>query len=240
MSARLTWLGHSTFLLTTAGGKTILIDPWLAGNPKCPATLHDVACDAIVVTHGHSDHVGDAVSAAKRCGGPVVAIYELANWLQAQGIPGTKVVGMNKGGTTALDGLDVTVTMTDAKHSSSAIGPDGKITYLGEAAGYIIGMNDGLNLYVAGDTSLFGDMALLKELYAPAAAILPIGDCYTMDPRAAAHACRLLGVKQVVPCHYGTFPALTGTPERLRAELAALGLKVEVLAPEPGSAVTVG
>jgi L-ascorbate metabolism protein UlaG (beta-lactamase superfamily) len=235
MNVRITWLGHATFLLSTPAGKTLLVDPWLAGNPRCPAAFHQTASDAILITHGHPDHTGDAVAAAGRCSGPVVAIYELAVWLQSQGVPESKVLGMNKGGTTALPGLDVTLTMTDARHSSAVFGPNGTITYLGEPAGYVLGFANGVKLYLAGDTALFGDMALIRELEQPDTAILPIGDYFTMGPKAAAHACALLGVKRVIPCHYGTFPVLTGTPQALRAELKARQVATEVLELEPGA-----
>lgn len=233
-----TWLGHSTFLIQTPEGKTILIDPWLAGNPKCPPSFHDVVCDAILVTHGHFDHCGDAVSAAGRCRGPVVGIYELAVWLQGQGVPEEKVTGMNKGGSLLLDGLGVKVTMTDARHSSSALDKDGRIIYLGDPAGFVLRFSNDFVLYVAGDTCLFGDMQWIATLHAPDAAILPIGDLYTMDPRAAAHACKLLGVSEVIPAHWGTFPALTGTPEALRAELKAIAGATAVHGLEPGGTVT--
>jgi L-ascorbate metabolism protein UlaG (beta-lactamase superfamily) len=229
-----TWLGHSTFLIKTPEGKTILVDPWLAGNPRCPEGYADLACDAILLTHGHFDHTGDAVSAAGRCRGPVVAIFELATWLQGQGVPESKVVGMNKGGSLTLDDLGVKVTMTDARHSSSAFDKDGRIVYLGEPAGFVLRFSNDFVLYIAGDTCLFGDMQWIATLHAPRAAILPIGDLYTMDPRAAAHACKLLGIPAVIPCHWGTFPALTGTPDALRSELKALGCATEVHALEPG------
>jgi L-ascorbate metabolism protein UlaG (beta-lactamase superfamily) len=234
----LTWLGHATFLVRTPEGKTVLVDPWLAGNPKCPKSFHDTASDAILVTHGHSDHVGDAVPAAGRCSGSVVGIYDLTVWLGAKGVAAGKLAGMNKGGTVALPGLKLSVTMTDARHSSSFVEEDGSIVYLGEPAGYVIGFSNGDSLYIAGDTSLFGDMEWIGRLYRPRAAILPIGDLFTMDPRAAAHACKLLGVETVVPSHYGTFPALTGTPEQFRKELAVLGLPVRVLELEVGKAAT--
>lgn len=234
----ITWLGHSTFLLGTPEGKTILVDPWLAGNPKCPREHHEAASDAILITHGHFDHVGDVVAASKRCAGQVVGIFEISVWLKGEGVEEGKLVGMNKGGRVALEGLNASATMTDAKHSSSTIRADGSIMYLGEPAGYVVEFSNGFTLYVAGDTCLFRDQETIGMLYQPDAAILPIGDLYTMDPRAAAYACKWLGVKTVVPCHYGTFPPLTGTPEALRTHLDALGVSTRVVAVEPGVTTT--
>ena len=242
MSARdvmVTWLGHSTFLLQTPEGKTILVDPWLHGNPACPKDRHGVSSDLILITHGHGDHCGDAASAAERCSGPVVAIYELAERLKSKGIEGGRLTGMNKGGTLEVPELKVSVTMTDARHSSAEIGDDGSIVYLGEAAGYVVGFSNGLRLYIAGDTCFFGDMRWIAKLHAPNAAILPIGDLYTMDPKAAAYACAMMNLPVVIPCHWGTFPALTGTPEALRSELKGLGVSTEVLEMKAGGTVAV-
>lgn len=226
---KVTWLGHATFLFETPEGKKILIDPWLGSNPACPEAFHDVEVDAILITHGHGDHIGDVFTAHERCAGPIVGIFDLTTWLGTKGVPEDKLVGMNKGGTIALDGLDVTVHMTNAHHSSSFMDGD-QLVYLGEPAGYVLTFSNGKKFYVAGDTCLFGDMALIAELEAPDVSILPIGDHFTMDPRAAAYACKLLQVGQVIPCHYATFPLLTGTPEQLGAELEALGLETEVVA----------
>jgi L-ascorbate metabolism protein UlaG (beta-lactamase superfamily) len=234
----ITWLGHATFLLRTPEGKSVLIDPWLRGNPKCPGQFHKVETDAILITHGHSDHVGDAVSAAERCSGSVVAIYDLTVWLRSCGVADEKLLGMNKGGTVDLADVKISVTMTDARHSSSWSDDDGTIVYLGEPAGYVVRFSNGFALYAAGDTCLFGDMEWVGKLYGPQAAILPIGDHYTMDPRAAAHAAKLLGVGTVVPGHYGTFPALRGTPQQLRQHMRDLGLAANVLELEPGRAAT--
>jgi L-ascorbate metabolism protein UlaG (beta-lactamase superfamily) len=222
-----TWLGHSTFLLQSPGGKRILFDPWVTGNPKSPESAkHLGAIDLILVTHGHGDHTGDAVAIGRSSGAQVVAPYEVSVWLQSKGLQ--KVTGMNPGGT--LHALGLSITMVPAMHSSS-VEEDGKIIYLGVATGYVVKFENGLTIYYAGDTSIFGDMRLIGEMYQPAIAFLPIGDLYTMGPEQAAKACELLGVSQVVPMHYGTFPALTGTPAKLRELVEPLGVQVLELTP---------
>lgn len=223
-----TWLGHGTFLLVSPEGRRILIDPWLEGNPSCPPAFRRVEkVDLILVTHGHSDHVHDAAAVAKATGATVVGIFELCEWLATKGV--TTASGMNKGG--AQEQCGVRITMVDARHSSSDV-DDGVVTYLGEAAGYVLRFGNGLTVYFAGDTSVFGDMRLIREIYRPSIAFLPIGDFYTMGPGEAAKAVELLGVRQVIPMHYGTFPLLTGRPEHLRELVAPLG--VEVLEMQPG------
>ncbi|MCX6543056.1 MAG: metal-dependent hydrolase [Acidobacteria bacterium] len=226
-----TWLGHSTFLLVSPEGRRILLDPWLDGNPSCPPAFRTIdAVDLILVTHGHFDHVHDVAAVAKATGATVVGIFELCDWLGRQGV--TKTSGMNKGGTQEHGG--VRITMVDARHSSSFV-ENGAATYLGEAAGYVLRFGNGLTIYFAGDTSVFGDMRLIRELYNPSIAFLPIGDLFTMDPAAAAKAAELLGVRAVFPMHYGTFPVLTGRPEQLRELVAPLG--VEVVEMQPGQTV---
>jgi L-ascorbate metabolism protein UlaG (beta-lactamase superfamily) len=222
----ITWYGHATFVVTTPGGKRIVFDPWLTGNPKAPAGKKIDKADLILVTHGHSDHTGDVVNVARATGAPIVAVFELANWFGGLGLK--EVVGMGIGGTIDVKGLKV--SMTPALHTSS-IEQDGKVHYVGLAAGFVVRLEDGRAIYFAGDTALFGDMRLIGEMYAPEIAFLPIGDHYTMDPAAAAKACALLGVRQVVPMHYGTFPALTGTPEELKRLVEPAGIDVLVLKP---------
>ncbi len=223
----LTWLGHASFRLDTPRGKRLYIDPWLSG-PTCPETERDPErVDVIAVTHGHDDHAGDTLSLWQRFSPRVVAMVEVRAWLHAQGLDTDMESAMNKGGTVTID--DVHLTMTDAKHSSSA----GDGTYLGEAAGYVIRIDDGPTLYVSGDTAVFGDMELIGDMYEPDVAILPIGGHFTMDPEGAAVALELLGVERCIPSHYGTFPLLTGTPDELRR----LAPDVEILAPEPGGTV---
>ena len=225
----LTWLGHSAFRLDTAQGKRIYVDPFLNGNPTCPESEQKPErVDLILLTHGHGDHVGDTVTLHEEFGCPVIALVELRGWLASQGVEANMAHSPNKGGTVAIE--DLRVTLTDANHSSSA--EDG--TYTGEPAGLVVAIGGGPTVYFAGDTNVFGDMTLIRRIYQPDVAVLPIGDHFTMGPEEAAVALELLGVRRCVPCHYGTFPILTGTPERLR-ELAPSG--VEILAPAPGESV---
>jgi L-ascorbate metabolism protein UlaG (beta-lactamase superfamily) len=225
-SLAITWFGHSSFLVTTPGGKRIVFDPWLEGNPKCPPNTRIDKADLILLSHGHSDHSADVVTVARATGAPVVVIHELSLWLGKKGLK--NVTGMSIGGTISVAGLDV--TMTPAVHSSSVMENE-TIVYLGEPAGFVVRLEDKRAIYFAGDTALFGDMALIKEMHKPEIAFLPIGDHYTMGPDAAARACQLLGVRQVVPMHYGTFPILTGTPEQLKALVQPSGIDVLVLKP---------
>ena len=223
-----TWLGHASFLFQSPGGKRIVLDPWITGNPASPESARKLgALDLILVTHGHLDHTGDAVPLARSSGAHLVAPHELSMWLQSQGLK--NVTGMNPGGTLQMLGLSI--TMVPAIHSSS-IDKDGTApVYAGPATGYVIRFENALTVYFAGDTCVFGDMRLIAELYRPTIAFLPIGDHYTMGPEQAAKACELLAIKQVVPMHFGTFPVLTGTPDRLRELVEPHGVQVLELKP---------
>ena len=219
---KLTWIGHASFILETPGGKRALIDPWMTGNPVCPEALHDPGdIDLILLSHGHSDHTADVVRLAKeKSPAAVICMIELGDYLGSKGVE--NIIGGNKGGTLSAEGISV--TLTHAFHSSSYGEEDGTIVYTGEPAGLIITLENGYRIYFAGDTTVFGDMALIAELYRPDLAMLPIGDFFTMGPMEAAKAVELLGVKHVLGMHYGTFPILTGTPQGLRDELAKRGL----------------
>ena len=222
----LTWLGHGTFRVETASGKTIYIDPWVMGNPSCPPADKQVKkVDVLLCTHGHFDHIGDAVEIARKHEPTVVGIFELMKWMEKKGVKNTSP--MNKGGTQRVG--DIKVTMVHADHSCGIL--DGEeIVYGGEACGYVVEFASGLKIYHAGDTNVFGDMAIIHDLYQPDVAILPIGDHFTMSPREAAYAVKLLKVKTVIPMHFGTFPILTGTPDELQKLLPG----VEVAQLKPG------
>jgi len=221
---QITWLGHATFELRFESGEILVMDPWIEGNPAYPKDYKLKRVDAISISHAHFDHIGDAIPLARQFQPKVVAIFETASWLEKKGVKNT--LGINKGGTVDLG--FVKLTMTHALHSC-AIRDGDELIYGGEAAGYVLTLKDGRRAYFAGDTAVFGDMALIAELYQPELAFLPIGDYYTMGPDQAALAARLLKVKRVIPMHWGTFPALTGTPEKLASELKGQDVQVWTL-----------
>jgi L-ascorbate metabolism protein UlaG (beta-lactamase superfamily) len=226
----LTWLGHASFRLDTPGGKRIYVDPFLSGNPKCPDSEQEPErVDVIALTHGHGDHVGDTVELSKKFEPEIVAMIELKTWLGQQGAKVDEMPGANKGGTVEAGGARF--TLVNAFHSSGSDDGD----YLGEAAGLVVTLENGTTIYFAGDTCVFGDMQLIGRIYSPDVAVLPIGGHFTMDPREAGVALELLGVKRCIPCHYGTFPILVGTPDELRQQAPG----AEVVAIEPGETVTV-
>jgi len=219
----LTWLGHASIRLRLTDGTVLLIDPWLEGNPACPEAEHSQdRVDGVFITHGHRDHIGDTLALSAAHSPQVFAIHEISVFLESQGV--SNVVGSNKGGSVTGPG-GVTATLVDAVHSSGMSGDEGIIPG-GEAAGWILAVPDGPTVYHAGDTTVFGDMQLIGELWSPDLALLPIGGHYTMGPDHAAVAARMLGVSTVVPIHYGTFPILDGTPAELAAALDGSGIEM--------------
>lgn len=218
---RVIWLGHATVLVQTPAGNNFLIDPFIAQNPKFPKEFRlPEKIHYILLTHGHGDHISDVVPVAEKHGSTVVACYELADYVAKKGVKQT--IGINTGGTAKLG--DVDATMVDARHSSGA--QDEKGThYVGIAGGFVLTVDGGPVLYHAGDTTVFGDMALIRELYKPRVAMLPIGGHYTMGPKEAALAARLIEPEVILPIHFGTFPPLTGTPAQL-ASLVGPGVRV--------------
>ncbi|MCB0878890.1 MAG: metal-dependent hydrolase [Thermoleophilia bacterium] len=229
----LTWVGHSTFLLETGAGTRVLLEGFVDNCPTTPDSLKGDGLgdlDLILVTHGHVDHVADAAAHSARTGAPIAGMVELMGWFGRQGVPDDRRIDFNKGGTIEVAGLRI--TMVDAKHSASA--PDG--SYAGEPAGFVIELENGYRIYHAGDTTVFGDMALIAELHAPDLALLPIGDHYTMSPRLAAKAVELLRVKHVIGMHWGTFPPLVGRPQQLKELVGASGVTVHEL--QPGASFT--
>lgn len=233
----ITWLGHGSVLLVTPGGTKIIYDPWLEGNPKAPDGAADIEVDVICVTHGHFDHIGSVVPLALRDGATVICTPELAAYFFSQGVASANLLEMNKGGRVQV--ADAEVAMVAADHSSGITTSEGEPNlYGGTAVGFVTHTAEGVGrVYVSGDTNVFGDMRLIRELHHPEVALVPIDGHYNMGPREAAHAADLLGVRRIFPIHYGTFPVLTGTPEELVEALSANGSTATPLTINPGESI---
>lgn len=215
-SVKVTYLGHSAFQLESPSAQTILIDPFLSSNPSTPEKYKNPQqVDYILLTHGHEDHVGDTLEIAKNTGAKVLATVELSGLLRADGLAEDQAVEINKGGTVRFDGFSV--TLTNANHSSSLGG-----RYAGEPGGLVIRFDDDITIYHAGDTNIMPDFEIYRTLYKPDVTMLPIGDYYTMGDKEAALAAQMIGSPVYIPIHYGTFPALTGSPETFKNETERL------------------
>ncbi len=228
---QLTWLGHSAFRFDI-DGLGLLIDPFLTGNPTFPAGFEERMgkVDAILITHAHGDHMGDAARLAGKHGATVVAQYEICEYLGRAGL--TRFESMNTGGSVRVGGCSI--AMVPAFHSSTLV-EEGVVTCVGDPVGFVV-TGGGHTVYHTGDTGLFGDMALIQDVYHPDIGLIPIGDRYTMGPETAAYACnKLLDLKTIVPMHWGTFPVLSGTPEAFKA----LVKRGSVLVAKPGEPIEV-
>lgn len=232
----ITWLGHGGVEIATPGGLTVLIDPWF-GNPNSPRTQpQQAACDVLLVTHGHFDHFdADTLALARRLHPVMPCIHELSLFLTGELGDAAEIIGMNQGGTVETKGLKV--TMVPAEHSNGDLMGSDRVHYFGNPIGFVIELENGYRVYHSGDTTVFSDMALIRDLYRPELAMLSIGGHFTMDPPAAALAVELLGVKDVLPIHWGTFPILAGTPKALADAVKARGVKATVHDWKPGDTV---
>jgi L-ascorbate metabolism protein UlaG (beta-lactamase superfamily) len=227
-----TWWGHAAFVLKSPQGAVIAIDPWLS-NPKAPKDAQWPAqVDAILISHGHFDHVGDSVQLAKKTNAKVIGAFELVGQLGVGG----QAVGMNIGGSIKVK--DVTIHLVPAMHSSGFGQDPANPKYGGNPVGFVLQIDNGPTLYHAGDTGLFTDMAMIADVYHPSVAMLPIGGHFTMDPALAAIATKMLKVKTVVPMHFGTFPALAGTPAELTAAIKKEHGTAKVMELTPGKTQT--
>ena len=244
----ITWLGHGSFLFTSVKGRNILIDPWLRTNPSVPEKYRTPgnfgSVDLILWTHGHVDHfmLPDAENLIARYNPKIVAPWELSFFIKSQ-IPEaacqTFVLG-NKGATADFDGIKI--TMTEAFHSAGAqlTGFEGVNKFVGEAAGYIIEFENGFKIYHAGDTSLMGDMrSIIGDFHKPDLAILPIGGVFTMGPKEAAFACKLIEPKYAIPEHFGTFPVLVQSADEFVKHAKHYAPKTKTLVLHPGERISI-
>lgn len=224
---QLTWFSHSNFLLQ-ADGVRVLIDPFFEGNPKAPTTWRSVGkVDAVLVTHDHDDHVGQAVEICRETGAKLVCLFELGRKLQQAGVPARQVIGMNMGGTVEVAGVHV--KMVQAFHSSAT----------GVPTGFIMTFPGDFSAYHSGDTALFSDMKLFRRFFDIDLAMLPMGGCFTMDAVEAAVACSFLGCRMVAPMHWGTFPALAQNTEDFAAALKEHAPETRMLTLTPGQPLDV-
>ena len=236
----ITWLGHASVMLE--GERTILLDPWIDGNPACDRALSDfTGVDLICVTHGHDDHLGDAIPLAKQTGARMLASPEICIYADKRGLPYDEgSFAMDIGGTYRDDACEI--TMVPAFHNCEILGEefqrDKTVTPGAGAAGYVVRMDGGPGVYFSGDTGVFGDMALIAELYGPSVAILPAGGKYTMGPREVAHAAKLLRPAVLIPIHYDTFPNQAIDTGDLVRRIGQTSPRTRVVVLKPGESIS--
>ncbi len=241
--AKVTWLGHAS-IRVEAGGQTIFFDPWIEGNPKCPIKLKDIRqATAVCVTHGHDDHIGDSLQIVKQTGARLICSPEIAIYADHKGIRyDVDSYPLNIGGSWETEAF--TLTMVAADHTSEILGEeyqkDGTVVPGSGAAGYVLRIADGPGIYFAGDTGVFGDMALIRDLYAPDLAICPVGGKYNMGYREAAYAASLILPRVLIPIHHGTFANQMLDLRRLEVEMKVRAPKVRLVALEPGESCEIG
>jgi L-ascorbate metabolism protein UlaG (beta-lactamase superfamily) len=244
MTQTITWLGHGSWRMLTGAGTVIYLDPWIKGNPVCPIQLDDIdRADLVCVTHGHSDHLGNAIELVKKTGAVLVTLPEIAAYCERYGIPYDDKGGcLHTGGSINL--FDVQIFAVFALHSADIWGEEftqtGQVTAGSGCCGMIITPDHGKPVYFAGDTGIFGDMALIGKLYQPDVSILPIGGKYTMGVREAGYAMGMLGSPYLIPGHYNTFPGQKADLDELVRQLTQHAPQTRLIILHPGESFELG
>jgi L-ascorbate metabolism protein UlaG (beta-lactamase superfamily) len=244
MKQTITWLGHGTWQMTTGAGTIIYLDPWIKGNPACPIQLEDIKqADIVCVTHGHSDHLGNAIELVKQTGAVLVTLPEVAAYCERHGIPYDDKGGcVHTGG--SIRQKDVQIHAVFALHYADIWGKEyeqtGQVTAGSGCCGMVITPDNGQPIYFAGDTGVFGDMALIGKLYHPYVSVLPIGGKYTMGIREAAYAMEMLGSPYLIPGHYNTFPGQMANLDELAQQMAVRAPQTCLKIIQPGESFVIG
>jgi len=236
MGVTIRWLGHASFHIMTTSGKHIFVDPWIKGSPVCPVKIEDITkADIVCATHGHPDHLGDSIEIVKKTKGILICSPELGVFAATKGIPsdGENSYTMNIGGSVKIRGIQV--VMTNAVHTSDTW-DEGRLVTGSGACGYVLVTDDGVRMYFAGDTGIFGDMELIARLYAPQIAVLPVGGKFNMGVREAAFAAQLIKPDVLIPMHHNTYPNQTANLDEFERYLQVLAPTTKLKALKVGEA----